>query len=260
MPESPVQILAGLEARAHSAGLTRVWVVPRAVVEAACQASPVGAEPPSAPVTPARFHPLYGRVVLLASGGRAFWEAFRRAWPRMEEAAPHPLDRFSETAVGALAAHLRQWDPGTVDVFPFHHARQLLGFGRLLGGAAHAPWSAAAPFGLAVDPVFGPWWVWRGALLTALELPPSDMPADASCTGCPAPCVQACPVGAVAMEGFDWEACAAFRLRDPCCEERCLARSACPVGAEHRYGQEQMAYHYAASLRMIRRWAAERER
>jgi hypothetical protein len=56
---------------------------------------------------------------------------------------------------------------------------------------------------------------------------------------------------AVHRQGFDWRACAAYRKAHPTCRETCPARMACPVGASHRYGTEQMRHHYTASLREI---------
>ena len=248
---------------AGAAGLSRVWVVSRADVDAAFAGtgtagnSTAGEAPP---LTPADLHPGYRAAVLLASPGRAFWEGFRRAVPelaagRPDAAGPNPLDRYSEEVVEALAGRLGKHDPTALTLYPFHHERQLLGFGRLLGGAR---WTAATPFGMTVDPHFGPWFVWRGAILTALDWPPTPMPETPACEGCPAPCVTACPASAVALSGFDWETCADFRLNASPCRETCLARIACPVGSQFRYGEEQLRYHYGASLRMIERWAGRK--
>jgi hypothetical protein len=55
----------------------------------------------------------------------------------------------------------------------------------------------------------------------------------------------------VAKDAFSWPACIGFRRSQAPCRETCLAREACPAGAEFRYGRDQLAYHYTASLRMI---------
>ena len=243
---------------AAAAGLTRLWVVSRADVDAACagggtDGASTAAEAPT--LTPAALHPGYRAVVLLASPGRTFWEGFRRRVPRLDDAGPNPLDRYSEEVVEALARRLGKHDPTALTVYPFHHERQLMGFNRLVGGAR---WTVSTPFGMTVDPHFGPWFVWRGAILTALDWPPTTPPETPACEGCPAPCVTACPSGAAALSGFDWETCADFRLNARTCRETCLARIACPVGTQYRYGAEQLRYHYGASLRMIERWAGRK--
>lgn len=258
---------------AHAAGLTRVWVVSRAEVDAAFPGEATAGEGTAGddaagndatgddtsgegPArTPATLHPGYRAALVLASPGRMFWEGFRGAVPRMETAGPNPLDRYSEEVVEALAGRLGHHDPTALTVYPFHHERQLLGFGRLVGGAR---WTASTPFGMTVDPHFGPWFAWRGAILTALDWPTTPMPETTACEGCPAPCVTACPSGAVALAGFDWETCADFRVNARTCRETCPARLACPVGSQYRYGEEQMRYHYGASLRMIERWAGRK--
>lgn len=239
-------------AQAQSAGLTRLWVVPRETVDQAFSPGESGAGKGASAATLAGFHPGFRRAVVLASPGREFWENFREATAGPADPDPNPLDRHTEAVVERLTGVLRKWDPSAVAVYPFSHPRQVLGFGRLLG---ESPWMAATPFGVVVDPRFGPWFAWRGAVLTALEWPPTPLPAAAPCAGCPAPCVDACPADVVSLNGLDWEGCAGFRLNEPTCKETCLARRACPVGREHRYGREQMAFHYRASLRMIQRWA-----
>ena len=59
------------------------------------------------------------------------------------------------------------------------------------------------------------------------------------------------PAGAGAKAGFDWQGCVNYRVSENTCRNTCLARMACPVGPEHRYTEDQMAYHYGVSLRSI---------
>jgi len=232
--------------QAAVAGLNRVWVVPRADIDPRFAAHPAGA------LTPAALHPGYRRAVVLASAGPAFWRAVqaqhRGASGRVPDPAQNPLDTSSERTLEALAAPLRKLDPALVSVYPFRHARQVLGFARLLGGA---PWLASAPFGVSVEPQAGPWWALRGALLTALDWPAEAPAGESPCAVCPAPCVSACPAQAVHQRGFAWTACATFRLAQTPCRETCLARLACPVGVDQRYDAAAIAHHYRASLREI---------
>ncbi len=236
--------------QADRAGLHRIWVVSRETAEAGFAGARHADGTPLR--TPAGFHPGYRRAALLASPGRAFWKGFRRAAPAEPRLEDNPLDDHTARVVEPMVQALRDHDPAAAAVYPFRHPRQLLGFGRLAGPS---PWNAPGPFGVVVDPHFGPWFVWRAAVLTALDWPETPLPAASPCAECPAPCVAVCPPGAAAKSGFDWEACANFRLGGPTCREGCLARNACPVGSDHRYSREQTAYHYRASYRMLQRWA-----
>ena len=86
----------------------------------------------------------------------------------------------------------------------------------------------------------------------ALEVPPLDTspsPCD-SCRG--RPCLGGCPVGAFSVDGYDVAACAAHlksAAGADCMTGGCLARRACPVGAEHAHGPEQAAFTMRAFLR-----------
>ena len=82
---------------ARALGLNRLWVLPR---EACERRMPAGA----GAGTLAALHPDCRRAVLLGSGGRAFWEGFRRAAEGEDPAESDPLDRYSERVIEALRA------------------------------------------------------------------------------------------------------------------------------------------------------------
>lgn len=233
--------------REHAArhGLNRLWRVPRAAVD------PHFADFPAHLATPATLHPGYRTAVVLASAGPDFWRTVQRTHGIVPDPAENPLDRASEQAGEALCALLRAVDPDAVAAYPFRHPRQLLGFQRLL---AAAPWMASAPFGVAVAPEIGPWWALRAVLLTRLEADAAPPTGESPCAACPAPCVAACPAGAVHTAGFAWEACADYRLAEAPCRETCLARLACPVGTAYRYDADALRHHYRASLRELQQW------
>ena len=85
--------------------------------------------------------------------------------------------------------------------------------------------------------MFGPWWAYRALLVVDRALPPAAAPPGDGCAGCAAPCVAACPAGAVARAGFDVPACHARRLAAEPCRLSCAARIACVRGPEHRYSR-----------------------
>ena len=191
-------------------------------------------------------------VVLLGSAGQQFWE---QCLPERQGGEPNPIDLHTERVVEQAMDELRRADPTAVAAYPFAHRRRIVPFLALVEGT---PLLRHAPFGVAVHSRFGPWFAWRAALLTELSLPPTALAGPSPCEACPAPCVAACPAGAVNKGGFDWQLCVNHRaaeersrVAEETCRETCLARMACPVAAQYRYSDEQMAYHYGVSLRTI---------
>ena len=66
------------------------------------------------------------------------------------------------------------------------------------------------------------------------------------------PCLSACPVQAFSGQSFAVDACRSH-LRGPlgaqCVQGGCLARNACPEGADYRYQSAHAAFHMQAFLR-----------
>jgi hypothetical protein len=183
-------------------------------------------------------------IALIGVVGRRGWEAFAAA-PESRDGAADPLDRFSRRVIGDLAETFE-----AIALFPF-------------GGPPYWPfqrWSQRAesvrpsPLGLLIHPVAGLWHSYRGALglRQALDVP-AVAPQPSPCESCAErPCLAACPVGAFTGAGYEVDACLG-RLRDPagasCMERGCLARRACPIGADHISGPEQAAFAMRAFLR-----------
>ncbi len=182
-------------------------------------------------------------IALVGLAGKRGWAAFS-ASPEAEDGGADPLDRWSRRVVGALATEL-----GARALYPF-------------GGPPHWPfqrWARRAepmhvsPLGLLIHPIYGLWRGYRGALAFAERLAVPPFRAAASpCETCVArPCLSACPVGAFTGAGYDVAACAAHLSRPAgraCMEGGCLARCACPVGAEHAHELAQAAFHMRAFL------------
>jgi hypothetical protein len=183
-------------------------------------------------------------IVLVGVAGRRGWDAYA-ASPEARAGADHPLDRFSRRVIDALGAEL-----GAKALYPF-------------AGPPHWPfqqWARRAepvhrsPIGVLIHPTYGLWHSYRGALgfPEALEVPPLEA-SQSPCETCrERPCLSACPVEAFSADGYDVAACAAH-LKSPagadCMTGGCLARRACPVGAEHAHGPEQAAFTMRAFLR-----------
>ena len=178
-----------------------------------------------------------GTLVLLGPDGTDFWPIFRDG-PERADGLPDPLDRWSRRVVGGLADAF-----GGTAFFPF-------------GGPPWAPFTAWArrsgaawdsPVGLLVHARTGLFVSYRGAvaLPARLELSPAG---PRPCDGCAAPCLAACPVGALAGGPYDLAACHGFLDtgdgRD-CLDRGCAVRRACPVGRSGR-PEAQSAFHMAA--------------
>jgi epoxyqueuosine reductase len=179
----------------------------------------------------------------IVGGGRGFFAGFTGA-PEAADGAPSPLDRFTRRMVAAAAE--RALEPLRVRhavFYPFGGA-PLIPFQRLGRAAGLGP---PGPLGLQIHPTLGPWWAYRALVTVDRDLPAVPALGD-SCRGCPAPCVAACPAGAVREQGFAVAPCHARRVEAEGCRLSCPARIACVRGPEHRYSDAALAFHMAASL------------
>jgi epoxyqueuosine reductase QueG len=184
-------------------------------------------------------------AVVVGSGGGAFFDRFAASAPEARDGAPHPLDRYTRRVVeAAAAAALAPRGVAYALYYPFDGALPLIPFQRL-GRAAGL--GGPGPLGLQIHPVYGPWWAYRALVVVDRAFPAAPPPGD-GCAGCDAPCVAACPAGAVARAGFAVAACHARRLTAEPCRLSCAARIACVRGPEHRYRDEELAFHMAASM------------
>ena len=172
-------------------------------------------------------------LLLLGPAEPGFW-AHLTAQPEWGD--PDPVDRWSRRVIGRIACDL-----GAKALFPF-------------GGPPYHPFYAWAlrtgrvwdsPVRLLVHAEQGLMVSFRGALALkeAVPVPP---PLAKPCDGCPAPCLTACPAGALTGAGYDLPSCHGF-LDQPagadCMTGGCLVRRACPVSQSYARLPEQSAYH-----------------
>lgn len=172
-------------------------------------------------------------LLLLGPAEPGFWPHLQ-AQP--EWGGPDPVDRWSRRVIGRIACDL-----GCKALFPF-------------GGPPYHPfyqWALRtgrvweSPVRLLVQADQGLMVSFRGALALREEV---DLPSPAlrPCDDCAAPCLAACPAGALGRAGYDVPACHAW-LDQPggadCLGGGCLVRRACPVSATYARMTEQSAYH-----------------
>jgi cyanocobalamin reductase (cyanide-eliminating) / alkylcobalamin dealkylase len=187
-----------------------------------------------AEVAPALRLPSFGRdraLAVVVGNTAALWPRFTAARP----AGADPLDAYVTAAVTAALAlaeaprHEVRWAhtaPATVAIQRAAH----------VAGLAYL-----APSHLSVHPVFGPWIALRAVIVLD-----ADGPAPAPAPIAPCDCARHCApalADALAAGVPTGRAELAARWR------RWLAvRDACPVGRAHRYGDDQIRFHYGADL------------
>ncbi len=187
----------------------------------------------------------YESFVMLGQGGSRLWDYIVAE----DRYGRDPFDQASERLAGEFVTGYLDgaaWEM----VYP---GAALLPLSRL---AEHVGWGRTSPLGLTINNEFGLWLAHRVVFLVDADIPIAPPDAFAHpCDSCvDKPCISSCPVGAVdALTGFDIGSCASHRIEPASgCAYQCLARNACPVATEHRYGPAQMAHHYASGLESIR--------
>ena len=176
------------------------------------------------------------RTIALLSPTAGFWDHFIQS-PEYSDGRPHPMDHWSRRVIGQIACEHR-----AKAYFPF-------------GGPPYQPFLAwakrsgrawASPVGPLVHDTQGLLISFRGAfgLTEAIAATGGQNP----CPTCPAPCLTACPVGALGPAPYDVPKCKAFldtSAGSGCMGAGCLVRRACPVGQGIRQ-PAQLAFHMKA--------------
>ncbi|MBV9914409.1 MAG: hypothetical protein JOZ93_17655, partial [Sinobacteraceae bacterium] len=126
-------------------------------------------------------------LVMIGFTSVGHWQSFANS-PEYRDGRADPLDRWSRRVIDALAGELggRALYPfGGPPWWPFQRwARRAL--------ALHV-----SPLGVLIDPIFGLWHSYRGALALTTEVAlPTPVPWQNPCEHCQAkPCLHTCPVG-----------------------------------------------------------------
>ncbi len=185
-------------------------------------------------------------VLLVGNAGPGMWEAFSHS-AQAQDGALHPLNRWTRQHLDAIANSV-----GGVALYPFD-ATPAWPFQRW---AARCEPVHPSPLGLFIHPQYGLWHAYRAAIVLAVPLNLAPTPSVASpCQSCAErPCLSRCPVGAFSASGYDVPACARH-LQSPagadCLQGGCLARRACPVGADYQQLPAQNAFHMRAFFKAV---------
>lgn len=189
------------------------------------------------------------QVILVGHGGRDLWTSLD---PEQRQ-ADDPIDTHTRQLVSSLLNASPQCRSFEFVYPPSDKPVPLIGLGALAG------WHRASKFRVGINQLYGTWYAYRALVVADSDFEVTRPMSGASpCDGCAAkPCMAACPVSAVGEARFDFEACYRYRLTDgSACSHTCLARVACPVGADHRYAPDQIEYHYGLSLKSLKAYAA----
>lgn len=192
----------------------------------------------------------YPSLILIGHAGNAMWRQLRI---QGRLAQSDPVDAFSLFHATRFVNEYLDACPHMV-LYPGEIPIPLQKLGVVAG------WQHRSPLGVGINESFGPWFGYRAALLVQAALPEDVLTAGESpCDRCSQqPCVSTCPAGALsAADSPDVQACVNYRLQQNSpCASQCLARLACPVGRQHRYGDEQLHYFYRRSLGSIKKYLA----
>lgn len=187
----------------------------------------------------------YRQVLVIGSAGRGLW-------PEIDlNRSDNPVDDYAVETVQRLLQAIGCNDyriiyPSDISVVDLRALGQMAG------------WHADSRLGIGINAEYGTWLAYRVVVASNTELPLSELKQSASaCNDCSdKPCIAACPAGAVDSDkAFDLDACATERLRKGSdCQDKCIARLACPVGSEHQYSAAQVSYHYGRSLVSLKKY------
>ncbi|MFM1874179.1 MAG: hypothetical protein RL398_3601 [Planctomycetota bacterium] len=199
-----------------------------------------------------------GTIVVLGTGGRAFWSAYvqSRSGAVQGTQAAADADRYAQRS----ARELGEWlvDQGIAATTVLPGASRGVRFQCLAEAAGLGVVSPVT--GQLLHPTYGPWMSVRAVLLLDGEpFGPIDNASIAHefqpCCGCPRPCVSACAPHAYDGNGKqDLDKCAPHRDAGNC-GEGCNTRLACPLGAEHRDAPDEFAHRHGQTLAVLRRLA-----
>lgn len=177
-------------------------------------------------------------LLLIGSTGPSVWSRLTDS-PEWGDGKADPLDRYTRRLLTDIAL-----TEGFSAVFPFegppYHPFQQ--WATRCGGFSQSP------MGVLAHRHYGPWTGFRAAFLSGAPLVSEPVEsASGPCETCQEKlCISACPATALSIEsGYDVPKCRDHlsASRDLDCWTGCLARRACPFGAEHRQAPDNARYH-----------------
>lgn len=184
----------------------------------------------------------YKRLVLLGPDIQTFWPHFINQVEYLD-GDPDPLDRWSVRIISGWAETLKE-----KAVYPFNGPPYPPFYNwALRSGSCHR-----SPLHMLVHQRNGLLLSLRGALAVTEQLGQTIFDA-APCDSClTKPCLQACPVSAFDVTGYDADMCRTHISTNDstnCLTKGCTARHACPISQRVERSAAQSAFHMRAFLK-----------
>jgi methylmalonic aciduria homocystinuria type C protein len=195
-------------------------------------------------------------LALVIGNTRALWPAFLAAMQSDEALrdVEHPLDTYVERALTDAA---RQ---SIADSHVILWAHRMMPAPIAIQRVAHASGLAyLSPSHLSVHPVYGPWLALRAVIVVDADGPAGERPEPHDpCTRCAKPCMPALERATAASSPTDAQAAIGGprAIRSDEVERQWAlwanVREVCPEGRHHRYGDDQLRYHYTKDRSLLR--------
>ena len=194
-------------------------------------------------------------IILIGFSGNRFWnilQKYLRANPNFAVSTENWIDDYTKIVFNQSEIHFSQNKINFQFIYPFGKDTLLLDFmkiGKLAGIGVKSL------LGILLNPEFGTWMSFRGAIISNTETDNYNLPLIDfdPCTTCSKPCITACPANTISEKGSDWKSCIKFRIETETCSSNCFSRRACPYGAEHQYSEEQLSYHHRFVLESLKK-------
>ena len=185
----------------------------------------------------------YQQLILLGHAGKTLWQSLQKPLP----ASIDPIEEHSIKTVNEWFTSKYPENNAKL-IYPGKHPISLQTLGTLAG------WHHTSPFLVGINKKWGTWYAYRAVLLTDTQFKATQaIKTSPPCNTCQnKACIEHCPANACDSHLFNMNACIAYRKSEGSkCRDTCLARISCPVASEHRYSEQQINYHYAASMKTI---------
>ena len=173
-------------------------------------------------------------LMLLGPDEPGFWNIFTSS-TEWVDGETDPMDKWSYRIISKIA---RETD--ATPYFPFGSKRHPFYQWAIRTGSA---W--ASPVSLLVHKDVGLMVSYRGALGFQIKLD-VPTPTENPCKICDQPCVQACPISALTIKGYDVKKCKQFLTTEENTyrlSQGCSVRTSCPLSKTLKRHPKQSVYH-----------------
>ncbi|WP_284735608.1 ferredoxin [Dongia deserti] len=183
-------------------------------------------------------------VILVGNVGSELWDRSGAEITAMTD--PDPLDQWTRQTIDPIARSV----DGTA-LYPFDGPP----YWPFQRWAERAEGVRSSPIGIQIHPEYGLWHAYRAAILLRNTIHQPRREHAHPCDACvDRPCLTHCPVNAFSVDGYDVDRCvdyvvAAQHDSRSCSGVGCLARLACPVGADWRYQADHARFHMKAFVK-----------